>query len=247
MSVIFWRVALIIGMVLAGVYAGALAALLLVPKNAGLAGGAMVLFHVVLGALVFAVIGVIIALKLKDQALRKTSRFIGVPVLILTLVLSAIAISKTLANREPDSAFAPAGQFTATMERLDTSDPYLFVKMEIDSKKRTWTQTGPPPDNEVFYAKMQAATLVEIRQALDKVAAMDADILADCHSDQGRADRRLRWQLMDADIPLDGPGMVSSGAVNINAACLKNHFILSRALQLVEKASMAPGGKVKRR
>ena len=241
-----WRAILVASLAAVGMCAGAfLGATYLVPKGSGLAGGAMVLGYAALGIAVCAIVGLVVASQLEGRALRNVTLAIGIPVLVGSLLLAAGAFLKQAAEREPDSAFAAAGDFTVVFERLDTSDPYLFVSMEINSRDRTWTQTGPAPDHKTYYAAMKAEHLIEIREALDKVAAMRPEDLADCESGKGPATKRLRWNLIDAQIPGDGPGLVKQGAVSINAACLQEYFVISRAVGLVEKASQKPGGRVK--
>ncbi len=135
---------------------------------------------------------------------------------------------------------------TAVMERLDTSDPYLFIKMEIDSGGRTGTQTGPAPDHNVYYATMKAETLVGIRAGLDAVAALSADEFADCEKTSGEAIKQLRWDFQDAGNSQGGAATSRSGIINASEQCLLERFVISRALSLIEKASSAPGGEVKR-
>ena len=248
MITMLWRILLALSLLSLGLVLGATTgAQLFVTRADGLAGGAMVLWYGILGALVLLVIGIILGLKLQGTLLLLAALIFTVLAAILYGMATFKSMAMTKAELGSDSAYEAAGQFTVTMERLDTSDPYLFVKMEINSRKRTWTQTGPAPDHEVFYAHIKAKTLVEIRVALNKVAAINTEELADCHSDQGPANKRLRWDLMDAQIPQNGQGLVKKGVVNINAACLREHFEIVRALSLVEKASQGPVGTVKRK
>ncbi len=217
-----------------------------VPKGAGLAGGAMVLGYAGLGLLSGIIVGVVVVIKLKGQSLRRAALALAIPVLGGYLILAVHAVSKRMANIEPDEAFVAAGRFTAVMERLDTSDPYLFVKMEIDSDQRTWTQTGPAPDHNVYYATMKADTLVNIRVGLDAVAALGADEFADCEKTSGEAIKRLRWDFQDVSNSQGGTATSRSGIINASEQCLRELFVISRALSLIEKAPSAPGGEVKR-
>lgn len=240
---IVWRILLIVALALAGMYLGLfIGAKYFVPKSAGLASGAMALGYAVLGLVVFALIGVVVASVLKANALRNTALIIGVPVILGYLVFTTIFVIKLIGDREPNEAFAAAGQFTVVMERLNTRDPYLFVKMEINSIDRTWVKTGPKPDSRVFYASMRSATLIDIRTALDALAAMSTEDLARCRKAEGPVIKRLNWNLIDAKA---SPSFVKIDTLAINMTCLSDHPAVARALLLVERASEKRGGKVK--
>lgn len=211
-----------------------------VSKADGMVGGAMVLWYGVLGAIILLVISVILGRKLQGKSL---------PISAVTFALLAMAVYGTVAFNKrttflqeagSNSAYTAAGKYTASMERLDLSDPFLFVKMEIDSHSRKWLQTGPAPKNETFTATLRAYQLLEIREALNNVALMPAEVLGNCNSDQGTATKRLSWHLIDAEISHDGPSLIKKGSVNTNEACLQEHSNISRALLLVERASRSP-------
>jgi hypothetical protein len=119
--------------------------------------------------------------------------------------------------------------------------------MEIDSRDRSWTQTGPAPDHKIYTAKMKAEHLIEIREALDRVAEMSAEEFADCPSGNGVPIKRLRWHVADAQSSENGQGVVREGAVDVNEDCLRDHSVISRALRLVEQASQKPGGRVQQK
>lgn len=246
MAKILWRGLLILCLGLAGAWLGAWSgATYFVAKNSGLAGGAMVLGYVALGFVGFAITGAVIGLRLHGQKLRNTALVIGVPVLTFYLILTVMAFIKAAAEREPDSAFAPAGEFTVTMERLDTSDPYLFVRMHVDSKSRTWTQTGPAPEHKVCSAKINSKNLIEIREALDQLLVISADKLADCDTENLRPVKQLRWNLMDGrSEPPDRSVLPKQGSLNVNTTCQHKHFEIARVFLLVEKISLQPGGTV---
>lgn len=242
---IIWRILLIVALALAGMYLGSfIGAKYLVPKGSGLAGGAMVLGYLVLGLVVFTLIGVAAAFMLKGNALRKTALIIGVPVLLAYLIFTTIFVMQKMSDREPDEAFAAAGDFSITMERLDTSDPYLFVKMAINSDDRTWTKTGPGPESQIFYAKMTAQTLTDIRQALNALAQMSPEEFANCRDGQSSAIKSLTWNISDAPA---GQSLVTADTLEITETCLQQHPAVGRALSLVERVSDKRGGKIKRK
>ena len=246
MSTFLWRSLLIISCGLAGMYLGLWAgATFFVPKNAGLAGGVMVLWYAILGALGFAIVGGFIAFRLQEEKLRKVALIIAGPVLLLYLVLTIMALMKAASEREPDSAFAPAGLFTVTMERVNNSDPYLFVKMEVDSQDRKWRQTGPAPEHKVCYANTMAKNLNDIRGALDNLLSLSAEKLADCDSADQPVIKRLHWNLIDERLPAGNSGLAINGSLEVNALCLQKHFDIKRVFLLIEKISLQAGGKVR--
>jgi hypothetical protein len=245
MTIFLWRSLLIISFGLVGMYLGSwVGATFFVPKSAGLAGGAMVLMYLILGFVVCAIAGAVVAFRLHGRALRKAALITGCSVLLFYLVLAVIALTNGAAGREPDAAFAPAGNFAVTMERVDTSDPYLFVKMHVDSKTRTWAQTGPAPEHKICSAKIMAKNLVEIRGALDTLLALGAEKLADCKSADQPVVKRLHWDLIDGQMPQGGSVLPQMGTLEVNSNCLRRHFDIARTFSLVEKITQQPGGKV---
>jgi len=246
MTTFLWRSLLVISFGMTGVYLGAWAgATYFVPKSAGLAGGAMVLGYVILGFVGFAIAGALIAFRLQGKKLRHTALIVGVPVLLFYLVLSVNALMKAATEREPEAAFAPAGTFTVTMERVDKSDPYLFVRMHVDSKTRTWEQTGPAPEHKVCYAKIKAKNLIEIRDALESLLAVSGDKLADCNRADQPVIKRLHWDLTDGRMEQGSANLPENGTLEVNESCLRQHFEISRTFSLVEKISLQAGGKVR--
>jgi hypothetical protein len=247
MMVIFWRIILVLSMTLVGLALGAwIGAQFFVSKSDGLAGGVMVLWYGVLGAIALLVISIILGGKFQGNLLSTAAIIFA----LLAVAIYGIVVfkeqAKFLDEAGSDKVYDAAGKYTASMERLDTSDPYLFVKMEIDSRTRKWIQTGPAPKNEIFTATLRAKQLVEIREALNDVAHMPAEVLNNCNSNQGMATKRLRWHLIEVENYQDGLDLIQKGMVNINDACLREYFAISRALQLLEKASQSPMGDIKR-
>lgn len=248
MKLILWRILLSLGMSATGLALGAgIGARFFVTKADGMASGAMVLGYGVLGAVILLLISIFLGLKLKEKALPTTALIFALLAVVYYGALVFKAKEKFQNEAGSNSAYAMAGKFTASMARLDLSDPFLFVKIEVDSRKRKWVKTGPAPKNQVFTASIRAKTLIEMRAALEDLAAIPAEALADCNSNQSPATKRLRWDLIDAEIPPNGPGLVTKGVVNINDACVREHPVISRALMLVERASLSPMGDIKRK
>lgn len=245
MATVLWRSMLISSFTLGGAFLGGwFGANYFVPKNAGLAGGAIVLGYVVVVAIGFSVLGAIVAFRLKGRILRRSTLIFGVPVLVLYLILTLRTFAKVAAEREPDSAFVPAGVFTATMERIDTSDPYLFVRMHVNSQDRTWTQTGPAPEYKLCSAKTKARNLIYIRHALDKLLILSSVKLVDCSNENLKIVKRLYWELMDQPRKKNGKIQSKKGVLSINAACQRKHIEVGKVISLIENISMREGGKV---
>lgn len=245
MTTFLWRSLLILSLGLAGTYLGFwIGAAYFVPKSSGLAGGAMVLGYAVLGFVGFAIAGAILAFRLHGRTLRNTALIIGSPVLLLYLVLTASALIKAAAEREPDAAFASAGNFSIAMERLDRSDPYLFIRMQVSSETRKWEQTGPAPVHKVCSARIKAKDLIEIRRALDTLLALDAEKLADCRGAAEPAVKRLHWDLIDEGMPQGGSALAKKGTLDVSSTCLQRHFEIARTFSLVERISLQSDSKV---
>lgn len=231
---ILWRFMLVACLALIGMAAGAwIGGHFLVSKGSGLAGAPIALGYGLLGAFAFVVVGFIAAFRLKQTALPNAALFSALAVALVYGALTYQAMSKAAASREPDSAFAAVGNFTVTMERLDLSDPGLFVKMQVNSQSRKWTLTGPPPKHMVCSAKMRAKSLVGLRGALDALVTMDDDVLADCRTAKGPANKRLYWDV-------EG----EKNMLNISAACEQNYYPIARILALIESASSTSASKV---
>lgn len=246
MKTFLWRSLLIISFGMIGMYVGAWAgATFFVPKSAGLAGGAMVLGYALMGLVGFAIAGAVIAFRQQGNQLRSTALIVGVPVLLFYLGLAVNALMNAAADREPDEAFEPAGRFTITMERVDTSDPYLFVRMHVDSNARTWEQTGPAPDNQVCYATSKAKNLIEIRDALESLLTVSDIKLADCNQADQPEIKRLQWDLIDGRTKQGSATLPIKGTLGVNESCLRQHFEITRVFSLVEKISQQDGGKVR--
>ena len=244
MTPVLLRSILILSIGLAGLYLGFWMGAYSTPRGAGLAGGAIVLGYAVMGFVGCAVAGTFISFRLQPRTLRNASLIIGAPVVILYLVLTVNALTKAAAEREPDEAFAPAGEFTVTMERVDRSDPYLFIQMHVDSNSRKWEQTGPAPENKVCSAKIKSKDLIEIRAALDALLALGKEKLADCTGAGEPLIKRLRWHLIDGQMPQGGSSLPQKGSLDVNATCLRQYFEIGRTFSLVEKISLQSNNKV---
>ncbi len=248
MKIILWRILLALGMSAVGLALGAnIGARFFVTKADGLAGGVMVLWYGVLGAIILLVISIILGLKLKGKALPVTALIFALMALAYFGMAVFKAKEKFTAEAGSASEYNAILDFTATMYRLDLSDPYLFVKMEVDSRKRKWVKTGPPPENQIFTSTIRAKTLVEIRAALEKMALLGQQAFADCRNTPGPFTKGLSWHLeLEKNVKYEN-GIISDNKINLSETCLREHPVIQRALILVEQASRSPMGDVKRK
>ncbi len=243
--VIVWRALVMVSLMLIGLASGTwIGGQFFVPKGSGLAGAPMALGYGVLGAFILLVVGILISLKLKGTALRNVSLSITSFMVIIFGTLTIRFVLDEWSEREPDNAFNAAGQFTATMERLDKSDPYLFIELQVDAQTRSWTQTGPAPQNQICTAKMNATSLTNIRMALDKLSLMSAGDFEACRNATGPVIKRISWDLMDAQTPQTGQNFSPNGSLDIRSTCLQNNTVVARALILLESASRTSSSKV---
>lgn len=243
--VIVWRVLVMVSLVLIGLALGTwIGGQFFVPKGSGLAGAPMALGYGVIGAFVLLVIGIVISLKLKGKTLRNVSLASTIIMVLIFGTLTLRVVLEEWREREPDSAFEAAGQFTAMMERLDTSDPYLFIKLRVDAQTRTWQQTGPSPQNQVCFAKMDATSLSTIRTALEELSHMSAEDFEMCRNAPGPAVKRISWELLDAQMPQTIQDFSPKGVLDISSVCTQNNSVVARALTLLESASRTSSSKI---
>ena len=243
--VIVWRVLIMVSLVLIGLAAGTwIGGQFFVPKGSGLAGAPMALGYGVLGAFILLVVGILIFVKLKGTALRNVSLTITSLMVLIFGTLTLRVVLEERSEREPDSAFEAAGQFTAIMERLDKSDPYLFVKLQVDTQSRSWKQTGPTPQNQVCTAKINATSLTDIRVALDELSQMSIGDFEACRNAPGPAIKTISWDLWDAQTSQTAQDFTPKGSIDISNTCLQNNAVVARALILLESASRASSSKV---
>jgi len=243
--IIVWRVLLIISLLLIGLAAGTwIGGAFFVPKGSGLAGAPMALGYGVVGAIILLGIGIFLVMKLKAKTLRNVSI---TSTALMVLIFGTITLRKVIekwSEREPDSAFEAAGKFTATMERLDKSDPYLFVKMQIDTQSRSWQQTGPSPQNQICTGQMNSSSLINIRMALNGLSQMSAEDFTACKNATGPAIKRISWELMDMQKPQAVKGLSPIGVLDVSNACLQNNAVVARALNFLERASLTSSSNV---
>ncbi|MCP5116980.1 MAG: hypothetical protein GY953_39660, partial [bacterium] len=170
------RILLVVSFAWLGLVAGALiAALWLVPKGAGLAGGAIVLGYAVLGALGMAVIGIVLAVKLAWRTLRV------VAVIALTLtVLSGVVFAIRLIQRQSavgdsDKDYAGLAHYTLRLENSESVEKSGFRTLDVDTRRRQGTSR----------AEHQRKTA----RALDNLSKLGDEVFTQCRETAAQADR----------------------------------------------------------
>lgn len=242
---IIWRIALVVSLAFLGLVTGAwIGGRFLVGDGAGLAGAGIALGYGMVGGLAAAIVGLVIGFQLTDRHLRNVALAITAPSVVLFMSGVMLLFIGERGNRDPAEAYAPAGDFTVTMVRLDQSDPYLFSRMEVDAGRRTWIMTGPAPGRQICTGTVRAKYLVAMREALDRLAEMNHEEFRACESASGPTIKRVIWALLDSN-EQRAAGKLVSGDLDVPSACAKHNLIVARALATVEAASRAPTSKVK--
>jgi len=222
-------------------------ALFFVTKADGIVGGVMVLWYGLLGAIILLVISIVLGLKLKGKTLFVTALVFALLAAGIFGAAAYMSWKRLQADLGQASEYDAILDFTASMDRLDMSDPYLFVKMEIDSRKRKWIQTGPAPKNDVFEASIRAKKLAEIREGLEDLARLSQDEFDACRNTPGPFTKQLSWHLeMERNVQFHEP-MVAVSKINLSETCLHEHPVIQRALWLVESVSRSPAADLKRK
>ncbi len=212
---ILWRLIIILGCAGPGLALGMLwAARSGAAAGSGLAGGAIVLGYGVLGAVIAAVLGFVISLRLSDTALARAAGILGI-ILVALIAYAMIALrSQRNARLDPPEAYEGIPSFALTMERTDMADPVLAKRVSVDSKERIWETTLP--DGRVCSAQGSA-------EALKKCT--------------GNPEQVLSWRI-DSDT---GP---SEGRVELNTACLTTESDAQYLLFSLQQVTLTSGAPV---
>lgn len=234
--VILYRVLLTLSLGFFGLLAGTwLGGKYLVPAGQGMAGPVIALGYGVLAALIAAVLGLVLSFFLKGAVLKYSSLAgMGAALLLLGLGINRMAAAEE-ANKDPESEYAGVPPFVISWEQIVVTDPYLRVKVEVDSAKRRWVQTGPAPDHQVCRGVIRAKMLQDISAALTALSTAPATELEDCRASAGAAEQRLDWQYEHA----------SGGRLELSPACVRDSASLANLVRAMGRATLSPTSKVK--
>jgi len=191
------RALIALGLTCAGAISGLFAGGFLVPSDAGLAGGAIVLFYGVLGLSIGLIAGVVLAFKLAADALRAAAA-----VAVLAALASAAAMSVQITRaraereaREQGDTAARLAPFTASAEALHPADGASFVTIALNGQDGTFEMmSGDRPGQPVcrgwFDEESRVSVLTALRAAEDYLAEHPDGCQA-----QGDMMRAFRWTL----------------------------------------------------
>jgi hypothetical protein len=173
------------------------AARYIVAPGQGLTGPFEVLAYGALSALGAGVLAVAGSSLLRGRVLAVTSLIVAAGAAALLGHTVYDVYQTRAAQRDPDSAYAGVPAFTATLEQIVVTDPYLRVKVEVDSSERRWVNTGPAPEHQVCRGTIRAQMLQDVSAALaTAIQGAQAEIAA-CESSRLAAQRRFAWAFED--------------------------------------------------
>ncbi|MEM8575738.1 MAG: hypothetical protein AAGF48_14060 [Pseudomonadota bacterium] len=166
--------------------------------STGFAASAEVLLAGIVAAIFGGAICMMLVLRLSLNALVIATAA-ALPVALTLLVVMVLRIqSVEEAQRDPEKAYEGVATFTASVEQIVVTDPYLRVRMDVDSNARQWVSTGPAPDHQVCKGTVRANQLQRISQTLVTLAQMEASALAASTADDGNATKRLTWSFVQS-------------------------------------------------
>lgn len=203
------RALLVPALAILGLVAGLFAGMWAVPKDTGLAGGAIVVGYGAVGLALALIAGILMAVLAAPAALR-LSALIAVPLAVAAAI--AIGILIWLNGRppgDPESAYAGLPSYRVTLEQITITDPYLATRVEIDTGERTWrTQL---PDSRVCTGVLRAEVQKFVADALGRFVAQSDRIRAECGGEP--ATQRLAWRFEPRD------GQPADGEFSFSQAC----------------------------
>lgn len=226
-----------------GFFLGAWFASTFLVTSQGMVAGAEVVVSGFFAAILAAILSAIAAFRLSLRSLTIAS-VVSAVLALLAFVLFSIRMDQIQeARKDPESEYANVAAFSASVEQLVVSDPYLRIKIEVDSRTREWTSTGPAPDNQICKGTARAAKLLAVSDALKALVAMDQSELTQPFQTSGPAERRLSWTFDPADGLEAAPSL--SGTIDFSDAQLRAAPEVARAVAAMGLISASPTSPVK--
>ncbi|MCR9088676.1 MAG: hypothetical protein NXH97_18245 [Rhodobacteraceae bacterium] len=207
----------------------------------GFVASAEVLMAGIVAALIAGFASLVLMFRLPLNALT-IATVIALPVALTLLVVVVVRMQAMEdAQRDPEGAYSGIASFTASVEQIVVTDPYLRVRMDVDSNSRQWVSTGPAPDHQVCEGTVRAKQLQRISQALVTLAQMEPGALAAATADDGNAAKRLSWSFVQ------NPGVEGSFAIEGDTTFSPDQQQASKELAAVVHAmSMAAASQTSR-
>lgn len=214
-----------------------------VVTSTGFVASAEVLMGGILAAIAVGVICLMLMFRLSLNALA-IATFIALPVALLLLVTMVVRFqSMQEARRDPEEAYKGVATFTASVEQIVVTDPYLRVRMDVDSNARQWVSTGPAPAHQLCEGTVRAEQLKQISQTLTTLAQMDAGALAAATVDDGNTKKRLTWSFAP-NPDVEGP-FASEGDVTFSPDQQQASKELAAIVHAMSMAAVSQTGGVK--
>lgn len=212
-------------------------------KSTGFVASAEVLLAGIIAAVLVGVICLIQMFRLSFNSLV-IATFITMPAaaaLLVAMVLRVQSIEE--ARRDPEEAYQGVSAFTVRVEQIVVTDPYLRVRMDVDSNARGWVSTGPAPEHQVCKGTVRADQLQRISKTLVALARVEASALAAGTSDQEKATTQLIWSFVQ------NPGVEGSFAMDGNITFSSQQETASKelaaAVHALSMASASPTSRVR--
>ncbi len=192
---LFHRIALIVSLAVIGTAIGFLGAGLLTPRNAGLAGGAIILMAGIAGLIVGAIVGLLAAFYATPQFRRRVN-MAALPVAVLLLGASTFAVWRNSGQfADPETAYADLPSFKVVFEQTTITDPNLATLIQVDTSSRTWQIALA--DGRICTGNLRAKAQESVGAALigsrDKLGRGEI-----CNGHDGPHVQVLTWHLTDA-------------------------------------------------
>lgn len=226
-----WRIALGIVFVLcltlcglvAGTYVGAV---FLTPRNAGLAGFAIAFGYGVLGAVLAAGLGILLAYKLPPKWFLGTA----LPVLVVAAALVIVFVqSRVVAERERRSqqgeAYDRLNKFRVILVYLK-ADGAPFTRLEADWKTRRYSGLTNEAEPRTCAGQLSGEEAVALLTALREVEGLVLKNAQPCAGMPGEVERELDWFIPEAKPP------DSEGKHAITAECARQFPALEKPFEL---------------
>lgn len=135
---LFHRLTLIVSLAVLGAAIGSFGAGFLMPRNAGLAGGATVLMAGIAGLIGGAAAGLLAAVY-AAPLLRSRMNMVVLPIAILLLAALAFKIWRSADQlKDPESAYSGLPSFRLAFEQTTVTDPGLATSISVDTSSRNW-------------------------------------------------------------------------------------------------------------
>ncbi len=235
---IIFSILLVLGFTFLGLYAGGGLSGMLVEKQ-NLDGMLDALGYILGGAVIGFGISLILSFKLNGKSLRRLSIVSFLIAAVISVFVYLNFAKAQQARLDPESEYENIAAYSVSLEQIVIKDPYLRVKMEVDSPKRQWISTGPAPDHQKCQGTIRAKQMAQIAKALETLAENGETEIETCRAGNSKTEQLLKWKLHLKDKP-----EAFSGELKISAACLKTSPAVNKVVFAVGRATFSPTSEV---